>query len=99
MLSRHTNELYRRLERVADRGTAEIQAAEIKRWYNQERITVNIWRDMEDKWHDIDPDHPLLVAEAGEFFVFAYGQGLTCSDDAWFKPLHPLTKRVGVEDL
>ena len=99
MLSRHTNELYRRLERIADIGVVEIRKTELLLWYDQERVTVNIWRDLEDKWNEVDPGVSLLVGEAEGVWTFAYGKGMTCSEDSWFKTVHSRTKRIGTEDL
>ncbi|MDK9721052.1 MAG: hypothetical protein OEL53_07690 [Rhodospirillales bacterium] len=95
MLSRHTNVLYRQLERVIDVGCAEISKEELLRWYGQERVTINIWRDILDKWGELIEDVPLLVGESRGLFVFAYGEGLSTSDKSWLTDVRDRVKRKG----
>src|SRR4051794_24273869 len=46
MQTRHLNELLSRLDRLFDIGVAEIRMNELLAWYNQDRTTVGIWRDI-----------------------------------------------------
>ncbi len=101
MLPRHTNELYSRLERVTDVGVVEIRKQELLLWYGQQRVTVNIWRDLFEKWGDVlrnrdvkeEEDIPLLVGGLdSDVFVFAWGEGVTC-DGSWFTEVLLLTRR------
>jgi hypothetical protein len=105
MLARHSIELLSKLERVADIGCAEITNNQLLLWYDQERITVGIWRDIHDKWmevleaHGEDTDLPLLAGEADGVWVFAWGEGLVESPKSWFKEVSSLSKRKPAETL
>ena len=90
MLTRHTNELMMRLERVADIGCAEIRANELALWYGRDRITKTIWSDLHEKWGEVCDDSPLLVGDSDGIWVLAYGQGLKASADSWFKDIRTL---------
>jgi hypothetical protein len=101
MLTRHTNELMFRLETVADIGCCTIRKAELLTWYDQDRVTVTIWRDLQDKWHEIleaaqeKNDVPLLVGDSEGLYAFVWGKGLVPSDkqDPWFKNVSDLSRR------
>lgn len=88
----HADDITRRFERVADYGYCTIHASELKRWYGQQRITVNVWRDLYSRWESfvgartVDKNK-LLVAQEGTNFVFIWGEGLTPSQDSWFKDI------------
>ncbi len=92
MLNRHANQLHAALERVADIGVAEIRKNDLLRWYSQERLTINIWRDIDEKWQEYD-ECPLFAAEADGVMVFVYAKGLKSSPDAWLKDVAVLAKR------
>ena len=105
MLPRHANELLSRLERVADIGCAEVRNGELLWWYDQDRLTIGIWRDIEEKWQEVlekcgeqDRDTPLLVAEAHGLWVFIWGQGLTTSQKSWFQDIRELAKRKQIDE-
>ena len=87
MLTRHLNLLMERLERVLEIGAAEITKTELMRWYGAQRMVRSIWRDIEEKWREVDDQgQPLLVGESDGLWLFVYGEGITCSKDAWLKP-------------
>ena len=94
MLSRHTNELCLRLERVVDIGCAEIRKSELLLWYGQERLTASIWRDVQEKWIEIADNVPLLVGNADGVWVLVWGEGLTApnEDEAWFQSIENFAK-------
>lgn len=87
MLTRHVNELSLRLERVFDIGCAEISGDELRRWYGQTRLSKTVWRDIKERWEEIDAGGKLLVGISQDVYVFVYGTGvkLTASDPdgAW----------------
>jgi len=99
MLPRHANELLSRFERIADVGCVVIRKPELLYWYNQERQTVGIWRDIQEKWEEIleqigeSHDVPLLVGESDGAWTFAWGEGLTATESSWFKDVAVLAKR------
>ncbi|MGB6540517.1 MAG: hypothetical protein WBF03_06515 [Xanthobacteraceae bacterium] len=105
MLARHTNEVMNRLEQVVDLGCATVRKHELLVWFGQERVTVNIWRDLQEKWQEVletqgeKLDTPLLVGEAEGVWTFAWGEGLTTSDSSWFKNVTDLRKRSLAERL
>lgn len=96
MLSRHANELMYRLEQVVDIGCATVRKHELLVWFDQERVTVNIWRDIQEKWSEIletqeeKPDIPLLVGDADGVWTFVWGEGLMVSADSWFRDVRSL---------
>lgn len=102
MALRHENALLSRLESVIDKGYTNISATELLIWYNQERLTVNIWRDIADKWYNVleTTAHlrvdakitPLLIANRSVDYVLIWGYGLTCSDESWFKDIRTLAR-------
>jgi len=90
MLTRHTNELSLRLERVADIGCTEVSGDELRRWYGQDRLSKTVWRDIKDRWLEIDGS-PLLVGKSQDVYVFVNGEGLAIdkaqSKEAWLNDL------------
>lgn len=101
MLTRHSNELNIRLERAMDIGCAEITSYELLRWYSQERVTVGIWRDIAERWEELQdtPTIPLLVGEATGVWVFVYGEGLIVGNPSWLKDVTTLAKRSSKSPL
>ncbi|MGD9615762.1 MAG: hypothetical protein AB7H90_24220 [Alphaproteobacteria bacterium] len=97
-LARHTNELLSRLERVLDIGCAEIRNHELLLWYDQQRVTVNIWRDIADRWEELTDEAPLLVGWSEGVWVFVWGHGLTTSKNSWLKDVRDMAKRKPVDE-
>lgn len=105
MLARHANQLMNVLERAADVGCAEVTKQMVLHWYSQERMTVGIWRDIQDKWEEI-MEHigrprtlPLLVGDSPGLWVFVWGEGLKANEGAWLKDVSGLAKRKSDEAL
>ncbi|MET4629437.1 hypothetical protein ABIB83_006476 [Bradyrhizobium sp. I1.8.5] len=100
MLARHANQLLNLLERVADVGCAEVTKVMVLHWYSQERMTVGVWRDLQEKWEEVleqtgnERTIPLLVGDAPGLWVLVWGQGLKEVDEtAWLKDVAGLSKR------
>lgn len=92
---RHMNELLNRLESVCHVGFCKIYKNELLLWYDQDRLTVNIWRDVEEKWAEIAKE-PLFVAgvsDNADCLIFIWGEGLSDSDKSWYKNITHLTRR------
>lgn len=88
MKNRHRYELLARLERVAELGSCEIRYAELRRWFERERITRSIWSDILDYWDELcDEEASLLVGEGEGLVTLLYNDGLTPSTDSWWKDL------------
>lgn len=89
MFARHVNELDLRLDRACDVGCAEITHAELKRWFDKERITKTVWQKILEKWKELEPGVPLLVGESDMTYVLVYGAGLTVTDkgDGWLEDM------------
>jgi len=85
--TRHTYELLNRLERVLDRGCAEITDRELRRWYGQERVGVTVWRDIYERWMELHPDPEaeasILTAGTGYGYIFMRGDGLITNKTHW----------------
>jgi hypothetical protein len=97
MIPRHANELLARLEDVANVGCSVVNRNLLVHWYGQERLTVGIWRDIEEKWREVleestlpNKNVPLLAAEGDGFVTFIWGDGLT-TDDTWFRNVSKLS--------
>ncbi len=96
MITRHINELLTRLERVEDVGCVKIRRNELLAWYDQERLTVTIWRDIHERWEEIS-EKPLFVGgveEGAEPIVFIWGDGLKDSRRSWFRDVRRLAKKM-----
>lgn len=88
MLPRHKNELLTRLERVNELGSCEIRIAELKLWYDRERITKSVWADVLEKWEDVgNDDTHLLIGQGEGIYSLIYNDGLTVSEESWWKDL------------
>jgi CRISPR/Cas system CSM-associated protein Csm5 (group 7 of RAMP superfamily) len=88
MLPRHKNELLNRLERVNELGSCEIRTAELKLWYDRERITKGVWADVLEKWEEVgNDDTQLLIGQGEGFYSLIYNDGLTPSEESWWKDL------------
>jgi hypothetical protein len=74
MLSRHTNEVYLRLEQVEDAGFAVFTGSELRRWYGQERLSKTVWRDVMDKWEEITGHRALRVGKSFDNHVLISGK-------------------------
>jgi hypothetical protein len=96
MLKRHSHELLSRLERAADVGCAEIFNSELLRWYDQQKVTRNVWRDLHDNWLELgEEETPLFVGWSGDRWVLIAGAGLTASTGSWLKDVREYAKREG----
>ena len=93
MITRHLNELLSRLDRIKDVGCVEIRRNELLHWYGQERLTVNIWRDIHEKWEEISEELLFVSNPDGEPLVFIWGEGLADSETSWFKDIRHYTRK------
>ncbi|MBY3314722.1 hypothetical protein [Rhizobium laguerreae] len=82
-------EMLNRLTKVRVHGTAEILKDELKFWYDAQRITVNIWRDLHDRWVALEPKkaNKLLLAETAASWILIWGYGLETTTTSWFKDI------------
>ncbi len=74
MIKRHDNTLTSRLENIAVAGCAHILWAELYLWYDAQRITIAIYRDLEARWQEISGGNQgaLMKAEgSGGIFLVA----------------------------
>ena len=99
MIRHHAAELSLRLDQVCDNGYCVIHSRELKRWYDQQRVTISIWRDIHDRWIEIldEPSREietLFVAEEGNRYVFIWGEGLRGSKNSWYKDVAFLAGRA-----
>lgn len=77
MEKRHDNSLTRRLEEVADRGSAYINWYELYRWYGTKRIGRRTYQDLLGRWREVceDNDADLYFADGcnGAFLIAVQG--------------------------
>ena len=95
MHTRHKDELLLRLERAADTGACEIRAAELRLWFERDRLTKTIWSEILDHWNVVDSDdgNGLIVGYEDGVYTFAYSDDLTVGPDSWWKDLAALAQR------
>jgi len=104
MLPRHANELLRELENVVNVGCAVVNRNLLLHWYAQQRLTVSIWRDIQEKWQEVldqavsvqNKDVPLLAGEGDGVITFIYGEGLTTAKGAWLKDVKDWARPSGL---
>jgi hypothetical protein len=60
------------LEHVADTGHAEVQWSTLTRWYDKQRITQSVWRDVSEKWGEcrLNDKDKLLVQPLASSYLF-----------------------------
>ncbi len=67
----HRQELRRRLEQLYYMGYTVMEEWELRLWWNRERVTKNVWRDIVDTWVEVaEEEMPLHAALAGSRYVF-----------------------------
>jgi hypothetical protein len=94
MISRHRDQLLTRLERLNNLGSCEIRHAELKLWYDRERLTKSIWMDFLERWEEVcGDDTPLLVGPGEGLYTFVFGDGLTASDTSWWTDVRTWAKQ------
>jgi hypothetical protein len=74
VLKRHEDELMRRLEQVADKGWTHMTWSEVYRWYNAKRIGKSFWRDLQDRYEELDEE--LEKDDRGELYSYDDGNGV-----------------------
>ena len=88
MQNRHLNAVMVALEAVRDLGFVEIRKSSLRTWYERERITKPVWRDIIQKWEDLGEASQLFLADLEGSFVIIDGNGLQSSSDARFQPIN-----------
>ena len=90
----HSYELSNRLDRIVTVGVSEIRKSELLLWYDQERVSKGIWRDILEKWVLVQPEkqNKVMVGIEDDTYVFIWAQGLSevKKGGAWFKNLTDL---------
>ncbi len=101
MLPRHENQLMSRLEQVVEIGCCTIRKHQLLVWYAKDEPTPEIWQDLQGRWQGLlqaggeDTEVPLLAGEADGLWSFAWGEGLTTSEESWFKDVRELASAGG----
>ncbi len=87
MKKRHENSLNDLLEQVAFEGYASVEKWRMARWYEQERFTVGIRRDVRERWSDLSSelswiaDRELMFAEVKGQIVLMHNQVFFDNDE------------------
>lgn len=83
MKPHHRYELRNRIERVYSRGAVQIDRDDLLSWFECQRITVNVWREIYNMWHEISGDDhdELLMWEGDGFYQFICVAGFTPISD------------------
>lgn len=73
MLKRHDDALMAHIDQLARLGWAELQRWQLLLWYEQQRVTKRIWRDIEDRYLALTAletaDLAVRQSEDGRFLV------------------------------
>jgi hypothetical protein len=93
MEKRFAAEIKSRFEQIEDFGFATLRSAELKRWYGRERLGKGVWRDIEDRWLEMEFEVPLLVGIIETGWTLAWGKGLKAADDSWLRPVGEFAQR------
>ncbi|VAY88937.1 conserved hypothetical protein [mine drainage metagenome] len=72
MQKRHENSLNDLLEQVAYEGFASVEKWQMTRWYEQERFSVGIRRDIRNRWDELSSE---LTWIKNKTIVFAEVKG------------------------
>jgi len=72
-----------RIEAVAWRGHGFIEWWELNSWYNAERISKSIWRDLRDRFDEIADDSTaeLMFSETGNGIMLIHSKNLKKVND------------------
>jgi hypothetical protein len=71
MNRRHEAELQALLEQVADYGYVEINREKLLRWYEQDRTSPTIWRDIEARWDELEKRKLRAKAKLGVWYEYS----------------------------
>lgn len=83
MRKRHENSLNDLLEQVAFEGYASVEKWRMTRWYDQERFTVGIRRDVRERWNDLSSELR-WIADKELWFAEVKGQIVLMHDQVFF---------------
>lgn len=83
MKKRHENSLNDVLEQVAFEGYASVEKWRMTRWYDQERFTVGIRRDVRERWSDLSSELG-WIADKELWFAEVKGQIVLMHDHVFF---------------
>jgi hypothetical protein len=83
MKKRHENALNDLLEQVAYEGYASVEKWRMSRWYDQERFTVGIRRDVRERWGDLSSEIE-WIADKELLFAEVKGQIVLMHDQVFF---------------
>ncbi len=87
MKALHKNALDTLLEQIAYEGFASVEKWKIRRWYEQERFTIGIRRDIRDRWSRLAAeltwiaDKKLSFAEVERQIIIMHDQVFFNEDD------------------
>jgi DNA-directed RNA polymerase delta subunit len=79
MLSQRENELRNRIDEVVYLGYTRIAWWELRAWYGLERISKNVWRDLQDRFRQAEEDNTKelwIYDEAEDGIVLLHPVGL-----------------------
>jgi len=62
---RHMNQLMGTLDEVANRGWAFVDWWKLRLWYGVKKLRKEPYRDIQDKWKEINGAAPLKVVNCG----------------------------------
>jgi hypothetical protein len=79
---RHENALEDLLEQVAFEGFASVEKWKLARWYNQERFTIGIRRDVRERWSELSSEIA-WIADKELRFAEVKGQILLMHDQVF----------------
>ncbi len=81
MIKRHEDSLMARIDALSWRGITEIEWWELSAWYGLERITKTVWRDIRDRFVELQAGDP------GEIQLIDRPDRVILINTGWTKPI------------
>jgi hypothetical protein len=76
MLKRHEDALMQRFDALSNKGFTFIQWWELNDWYDIDRISKKVWRDLRDRFVEEDANAELYIYEVSEGILLINSDGL-----------------------
>lgn len=82
MEKRHTDALNNLFDEVEDRGAAIITDAQVRRWWDRQRVTAGVWADLRDRWAE-NREASLKIGTINGGYLLVWGDDFLEPLDDW----------------
>ncbi len=103
MLAHHNAELLAKFDELFEYGVTTVTPTKLLLWYDRDRITRAVWRDLATRWANYledsdDEEVPLMVGEnTGTSYALVWGEGLT-TDGKYFVSVNDRANKDKADD-